>query len=191
MKPGTQTNLEGRAMGQMSFFDYSDAMQKISDCGDPLEKLNAVMEWKLFEGLISKVRVKENLARAGRPAFDGMMMFKVLLLQTLYNISDAQAEFQIRDRLVSPKARPRNEEHLRNKIKELVKGQFLKGVIDWNLFPSERGWVLDFSINQKRLDQVEDDLGFRILMTDRHAWSSSEIIKAYQGQSKVEYALKT
>ena len=85
-------------MKQMDFFSYSEMMEKLSECGDPLERLNGVMEWGVFERLISKVRAKDNLHAAGRPAFDGMMMFKVLVVQSLYNLSDAQMEFQIRDR---------------------------------------------------------------------------------------------
>ena len=86
-------------MGQMSFFDHSNVMKKLSDSGDPLEKLDRAMEWKTFEGLIRKVRAKEKLRAAGRPAYDGLLMFKMLVLQSLYSVSDAQMEYQIQDRL--------------------------------------------------------------------------------------------
>jgi transposase len=42
---------------------------------------------------------KEPKGPGGRPPFDYVMMFKILILQQLYNISDAQAEYQIKDRL--------------------------------------------------------------------------------------------
>jgi hypothetical protein len=98
MKASTRTKLEGNAMGQMNFFSYSEMMEKISKCGDPLERLDKVMEWEVFGSLIAKMRAKDNLSAAGRPAFDGMMLFKVLVMQSLYSLSDAQMEFQIRDR---------------------------------------------------------------------------------------------
>ena len=38
-------------------------------------------------------------SKGGRPPFDAVLMFKVLVLQTLYNLSDDQTEYQIRGRL--------------------------------------------------------------------------------------------
>lgn len=37
--------------------------------------------------------------KGGRPPFDPVMMFKVLVLQALYSLSDEATEFQIKDRL--------------------------------------------------------------------------------------------
>jgi IS5 family transposase len=48
---------------------------------------------------LNKVLQKEPKGPGGRPPFDYVMMFKILILQRLYNISDAQAEYQIKDRL--------------------------------------------------------------------------------------------
>jgi hypothetical protein len=36
---------------------------------------------------------------AGGPPYDAVLMFKVLVLQALYSLSDDAAEFQVRDRL--------------------------------------------------------------------------------------------
>ena len=36
---------------------------------------------------------------AGRPSYDVILMFKILVLQRLYNLSDDQMEFQINDRM--------------------------------------------------------------------------------------------
>jgi hypothetical protein len=38
-------------------------------------------------------------SNVGRPPWDELLMFKVLILQQLYNLSDDQIEYQIRDRL--------------------------------------------------------------------------------------------
>jgi transposase len=38
-------------------------------------------------------------SKGGRPAYDPVLMFKVLVLQAFYSLSDDQAEFQIQDRL--------------------------------------------------------------------------------------------
>ncbi len=57
------------------------------------------MGWKLFRNLLEPVQDKERKSSAGRKAFDVVLMFKVLILQSLYNLSDEQTEFQIWDRL--------------------------------------------------------------------------------------------
>jgi len=47
---------------------------------------------------LDKIRQKERKSSAGRKPFDVVMMLKVLVLQHLYNVSDEQIEYQIRDR---------------------------------------------------------------------------------------------
>ena len=42
---------------------------------------------------------RSDRAKGGRPPYDAVLMFKVLVLQTLYTLSDDQTEYQIRDRL--------------------------------------------------------------------------------------------
>jgi len=42
---------------------------------------------------------KARKSNAGRPPYDYVLMFKILVLQSLYNLSDNKIEFQIRDRL--------------------------------------------------------------------------------------------
>jgi len=98
---------------------------------------------------------------------------------------------ELQESLANPRAKKRNKKELENKITDLVKGQFLKNLIDWSVSEiSEGKFQLDFSINQKKLDEIEDKLGFRIIMTDRHHWSTADIIKAYYGQSFIEHTFK-
>jgi IS5 family transposase len=86
-------------MKQKGFFDETDVLRELSALGDPLEKLNKFMEWDLFKGLLTRTLKKEPKGVGGRPPFDYVMMFKILILQKLYNISDDQTEYQIKDRL--------------------------------------------------------------------------------------------
>jgi transposase len=81
------------------FFDEHDRLKELSKLGDPLELLNAYMDWEQFRGILNRASKKEPRGPGGRPPFDYVMMFKILILQRLYNISDAQAEYQIKDRL--------------------------------------------------------------------------------------------
>ena len=86
-------------MGQRSFFDVEDRLQSMSKMGDPLEILVATIPWEEFRPLLRKVHEKKRKSNAGRKPFDVVVMFKVLVLQTAYNLADEQVEYQIRDRL--------------------------------------------------------------------------------------------
>lgn len=98
---------------------------------------------------------------------------------------------QLQAQLSSAKAKRRDRVQLENKIMDILKGQHMSSLIDWSLHERAPGMFdLAFSINQQNLSQIEDSLGFRIIMTDRHDWSTVEIIKAYYGQSQIEHAFK-
>jgi len=84
---------------QRSFFDEQDRLAKLSKQGDPLEKLDAMMDWEIFRPLLKRCFKKEPKGPGGRPPFDYVLMFKILILQRLYNLSDAQMQFQMLDRL--------------------------------------------------------------------------------------------
>lgn len=86
-------------MKQRGFFDVENRLQLLSEFGDPLEKLSSVINFETFRALIEKTIRFEKKPTGGRPAWDGVFMFKVLVLQSLYTLSDDQIEFQIKDRL--------------------------------------------------------------------------------------------
>jgi transposase, IS5 family len=86
-------------MKHPSLFDESDRLQELSQLGDPLEKLNRVIDWGIFQPILNKVFKKERKGVQGRPPYPYLMMFKILVLQRLYNISDDQTEYQIKDRM--------------------------------------------------------------------------------------------
>ncbi len=80
-------------------FDYEYQLEMINKHQPPLAKLNAVIDWEMFRSLIEQALHVEPKAPGGRPPFDRLMMFKILILQRYYNLSDEQTEFQIKDRL--------------------------------------------------------------------------------------------
>jgi len=49
--------------------------------------------------LLEPVHERERKSNAGRKPFDVVLMFNLLILQTLYNLADEQVDYQIRDRL--------------------------------------------------------------------------------------------
>ncbi len=83
---------------QSSFFDLSDRHALLEQLGDPLPKINEVVDWAVFRPTLERIRVKKDPRKGGRPPLDVVLMFKVLVLQQLYNLSDDQTEYQIRDR---------------------------------------------------------------------------------------------
>jgi IS5 family transposase len=82
-----------------SFFDVETQLEKIYQLNDFLPKLKSLIDWEQFRGDLSKVREKERLSNAGRKPFDVVLMFKILILKKLHNLSDEDIERQIRDRL--------------------------------------------------------------------------------------------
>ena len=85
--------------GQAGFFDLSDRYAALSAAGDPLERLSAVVDFDLFRGPLIGALRRGSRGKGGRPPFDPVLMFKVLVLQALYSLSDEATEFQIKDRL--------------------------------------------------------------------------------------------
>jgi transposase, IS5 family len=81
------------------FFDEDFRLEKLSQKQDPLEKLNKYINWEIFRPSIEKAMEITPKGKGGRPPYDYIMMFKILLLQRYYNISDEQTEYQILDRL--------------------------------------------------------------------------------------------
>jgi transposase, IS5 family len=89
-------------MGQFGFFDADRRLALISKKGDPLEMIDRVVPFESFRAGIEAVVLtpaKERKSNAGRKPIDVMVMFRMLVLQSLYNLSDEQVEYQVRDRL--------------------------------------------------------------------------------------------
>ena len=86
-------------MMQVGLFDWQTRFEQLDNGGDPLGKLNTVVEWETFRKPLETVRDKDRKSAAGRKPFDVIVMFKILIVQSLYNLSDDQTEYQIRDRL--------------------------------------------------------------------------------------------
>ena len=89
-------------MAQMGFFDLSDRYASLDAKKDPLLEIDSIVPWDDFRPMLKKVwrkPPKDRKSRAGRKPWDEIIMFKALILSALYNLSDDQIEFQVRDRL--------------------------------------------------------------------------------------------
>ncbi|QDD96865.1 Transposase (plasmid) [Roseomonas mucosa] len=85
--------------GQPGFFDVDERYAALSAAGDPLERLWAVVDFEVFRPVLDAALARSDRSRGGRPPYDAVLMFRILVLQALYSLSDEQAEFQLRDRL--------------------------------------------------------------------------------------------
>ena len=89
-------------MGQFGVFDADRRLAAITAKGDPLEMIARVVSFESFRAEIEAAvltPVGEKKSPAGRKPIDVMVMFRMLVLQSLYNLSDEQVEYQVRDRL--------------------------------------------------------------------------------------------
>lgn len=84
---------------QTSFFDLEDRYRQLSRSGDPLERLGRAIDWEMFRPVLLRVDQKARKSNAGRKPVDRVLMFKILVLQNKYRLSDEQLEYQVTDRL--------------------------------------------------------------------------------------------
>ena len=84
---------------QLSFFDLENRYEQLSKLKDPLEELNRMIDWNLFADLLRETTTKSRKSAAGRKPFNRVMLFKMLVLQRMHNLSDDRLEYQVRDRL--------------------------------------------------------------------------------------------
>jgi IS5 family transposase len=85
--------------GQAGLFDLEARLALLSAKGDGLERLRAVVDFELFRPELERAVPRADRAKGGRPPFDHVLMFKVLVLQTQNSLSDERTEFYLRDRL--------------------------------------------------------------------------------------------
>jgi IS5 family transposase len=83
----------------LGFFDVELRVQWLEAKGNPLSRLAAVIDWEGFRLLLAQALDKSAKGPGGRPAHDPLKMFKLLVLQRYYNLSDEQTEYQVSDRL--------------------------------------------------------------------------------------------
>ena len=83
---------------QPGLFDVEERAAQLTKMGDPLVGLKARIDWEAFRPELKRVYEKNRKSQAGAKPFDVVLMFKILVLQQLHNLSDDGIEYQIRDR---------------------------------------------------------------------------------------------
>ena len=86
-------------MGQMMLNGAEIQLERLSKLGDPLERVNAAIDWEIFRAPIRKRIRKEDYSQGGRPPIDEIRIFKMSLLQDWNGLGDDNTEYLINDRL--------------------------------------------------------------------------------------------
>jgi IS5 family transposase len=88
------------AMGRQSgFFDVEERLRELSAKGDDLERIAVLVDFARFRTGLERAVPRADGTKGGRPAFDHVLMFKILLLQAMHRLSDERCEYLIKDRL--------------------------------------------------------------------------------------------
>lgn len=83
-----------RRIGQLGFLDAA-VSRRGGDRRDVLDEISRFLDWSAFARLLAVIPV----AAKGEPSFPPLMMFKVLLLQRWYGLSDPAMEAALFDRM--------------------------------------------------------------------------------------------
>ncbi|WP_429956286.1 IS5 family transposase [Gluconobacter japonicus] len=86
-------------MKQPGFFDVEERLARLSGLGDQLEAFSRTVDFEVFRPDLEKALAYSDRIKGGRPPFDPVLMFKILVIQTLNNLSDERTEYPINDRL--------------------------------------------------------------------------------------------
>lgn len=86
-------------MSQAGFFDFEQRLDQLNAHGNPLGRLDEAVDFESFRPTLERAHDKERKSRAGRKPYDVVVMFKMMVVGELYNLSDAQVEYQVRDRV--------------------------------------------------------------------------------------------
>lgn len=136
-------------MRQAGLFGLSEHLERLSRHGDPLEVLEATVDFEHFRGWLVEGLGYGDGSKGGRPPFDPVSMFKALILQAQHNLSDARMEFMIRDRLSwmrflgfdlgAPTPDENTIRHFRNRLTETGTLKRVMKAFDWQL--QKKGYI--------------------------------------------------
>ncbi len=84
-----------QASQTFGFFDVELRVQWLLTKGNPLSRLEAVIDWERFRPLLDAALVRATpKGPGGRLPHDRLKIFKTLVAQRFYNLSDEQTEYR-------------------------------------------------------------------------------------------------
>ena len=82
-------------------FDEQFLLRKLDQMGDPLARLDGIVDWRAFLPSIEKALGRVDAVSAGRKPYPPLFMFKILIFQSLYNLSDEDTERELLKNLLA------------------------------------------------------------------------------------------
>ena len=79
-----------------SFADLAADKRKVKEVF--FNQINSIIDWEKIDKLIKR-HYNKGVSAVGRPSYSGLLLFKITLLQTWYNLSDYEVEDQVNDRI--------------------------------------------------------------------------------------------
>jgi transposase len=92
--------------------------------------------------------------------------------------------------LANPRSKKRQRAEICRMVEKLLHGQFMAGLVQWELYRSGGKYQIRYDTDAQALKQLDQRLGLRMLMTDRHEWSNEAIQDAYHSQAWVEFGFR-
>jgi transposase, IS5 family len=86
----------GLAEIQTGFFTHDIQLRRIDELGDPLKAIGEAVNFTIFQPLLDQLLGVRG-AGPGRPPWDRLLMFKILVLQLVRWLSDEKLEFELID----------------------------------------------------------------------------------------------
>jgi IS5 family transposase len=86
-------------MRQLNLFGPQIQLNKLEQMGDRLMEINKIIDWEIFREMLESTLRKSDYSKGGRPPWDVITMFKIVMLISWYNLSYNQAQYQINNRL--------------------------------------------------------------------------------------------
>lgn len=87
--------------GQLGLFDVDERLKRLSGLSDHKEAFSAAVDFEMFcDGLVAALDYSNGL-QGRRPPLGPVTMFKILVIQTMDNLSDERAGILINDRISS------------------------------------------------------------------------------------------
>ena len=80
-------------------FDVDARLRELSAKGDDLERVNALVDFEAFRPELERAVPRAERSKGGRPPYDHVLMFRILILQASHSLSDERTEYLIKDRL--------------------------------------------------------------------------------------------
>ena len=192
-------------MDPQSLFSLNDHLEALSEHGDPLVVLERTVDFEYFRSWLVEGLGYGDGGKGGRPPFDPVAMFKILILQAQHNLSDARTEFMIRDRLswmrflgFSLGDRTPDENtirHFRNRMTETGTLKRAMKAFDWQLhkkgYIPMSGQIVDASLvpAPKQRNTDGEQQAIKAGQTAQEIWPD-EPAKAAQKDTDARWTLK-